>query len=210
MRINKFIASRLGITRREADALVAHGFVTSDSEELPPGYIVRSTDSIDVDYQGSIRSLTLECAPVILVNKPINCSTILNHKVIKGKQTVWDLLPKAYTEYLPLGGLGFEEDGIVIMVRDKAASLDNESTQKYLCEITSSPERLHEIDGILSVEVNKHNPSYFTITRVRKRTHMISELRKHGITPTKVTRIADGAYTLHQLQDNQIFLEVYS
>lgn len=112
MRINKFIASATGLSRRVADMAIEQGNVTINGERATLGSNVHDQD--EVRMRGKVLT-----APAIrqsiLLHKPVGyvCS-----RDGQGSQTIYDLLPKELHKLKPVGRLDRDSSGIILLTND--------------------------------------------------------------------------------------------
>ncbi len=112
MRINKYIAARLGISRRRADEIIKAGRITVDGLDPSPGTDVTDSNTVLIDG----RALPQEKSfTYLLLNKPIGyvCS-----KDGQGSRSIYDLLPHTYDHLNPVGRLDKDSSGLLLMTND--------------------------------------------------------------------------------------------
>lgn len=121
VRLNKFLAERLGISRREADDAIAAGKVTIDGlkAELGARITVGSANPIDknpeVCYNG--RMVPLQAGYLyVALNKPRG--VVCSRKSQDGGKTVYDLLPEKYRELKTVGRLDKDSSGLILLTND--------------------------------------------------------------------------------------------
>ena len=115
IRLNRFISNAGVCARREADQLIAAGYITVN------GHVIRtigaqiSVTSV-VTYKGTI--LHLEKSKYILLNKPKGYVTTV--KDPEGRRTVLDLISKEYCKerVYPVGRLDYETTGLLLLTND--------------------------------------------------------------------------------------------
>lgn len=139
VRLNKFLAESLGVSRREADALIAAGKITVDGKpavlgarlNLPDsasnGFIAgknevsgeKSTSSIDflpkVCYNGEIVPL-LTGYTYVALNKP--AGYVCSRKRQGEFPTLYELLPEKYHELKTVGRLDKDSSGLLLLTND--------------------------------------------------------------------------------------------
>lgn len=113
VRINKFLAERLGISRREADELVAAGKVTINGEPAVIGSKVDKTDKVCYNS----KELPAEATYVYyLFNKPVGYVCSRNRQ---GKEpTIYDLLPPSMQHLKNVGRLDRASSGVLLLTND--------------------------------------------------------------------------------------------
>lgn len=126
VRLNKFLAERLGISRREADNAIAAGKVTVGGEVAELGARVevpedaeegkKPLDNFDkVCYNGSMVPVFAGYTYLAL-NKPVGyvCSRRRQGDV----PTVYELLPKKYQGLKTVGRLDKDSSGLILLTND--------------------------------------------------------------------------------------------
>jgi 23S rRNA pseudouridine2605 synthase len=126
MRINKFIASATGMSRRAADAAIDGGRVSVNDSAPTPGQDVGSNDTVTLD--GRVITPDLNTTTIML-NKPVGyvCS-----RDGQGSQTIYDLLPSELQQLKPVGRLDKNSSGLLLLTNDGqlAHELTHPSHQK--------------------------------------------------------------------------------
>lgn len=120
MRINKFVATATGLSRRAADLAIQQGRVTINRQTAVLGSEVAEGDNVTLDSQ----SIAIAGKSVIVIlNKPVGyvCS-----RAGQGSQTVYDLLPPEYHSLKPVGRLDKDSSGLLLLTND--GDLANELT----------------------------------------------------------------------------------
>lgn len=124
VRLNKFLAERLGISRREADDAIAAGKVTIDGKKAVLGARVElggSAGATGVDnfpkvcYNGKIVPVQAGYLYVAL-NKPRG--VVCSRKSQDGGETVYDLLPERLRELKTVGRLDKDSSGLILLTND--------------------------------------------------------------------------------------------
>ncbi len=114
MRINKYIATSTGISRRAADGLIYLGKVTVNGLHASSGQDVSDADVIIVDSK-LIDKASDQHITTIILNKPVGyvCS-----RDGQGSKTVYDLLPAELHSLKPVGRLDKDSSGLLVMTND--------------------------------------------------------------------------------------------
>ena len=120
MRLNVFIASGSGLSRRAADTAIIQGRVHINGFLAKPGQQVADGDKVTLDNRAItpvVKTLT------VMLNKPVNyvCS-----RDGQGSKTVYDLLPKQLHILKPVGRLDKDSSGLLLLTND--GKLANELT----------------------------------------------------------------------------------
>lgn len=112
-RLNKFLAERLGISRREADDKIAAGLVLVNNQKAVLGARVTEDDKICldgkmVDFENNFIYLAL--------NKPVGY--VCSRKAQGDTQTIYDLLPKKFKKLKTVGRLDKDSSGLILLTND--------------------------------------------------------------------------------------------
>jgi 23S rRNA pseudouridine2605 synthase len=111
MRINTFIASAAGISRRAADEAIAAGRVQINNQPAKLGDQVTDADAVTLDKQ----LLRPQPAQTILLNKPTGYITSRDGQ---GGRTIYDLLPTELHHLKPVGRLDRDTSGLLLLTND--------------------------------------------------------------------------------------------
>lgn len=113
LRLNKHLALTLGISRREADDLIADGQVTIDGKTAILGSRVATTASIGVKGE------PLAATPAyryIMLHKPVGY--VCSRKRQGDTPTIYELLPSDMTTLKPVGRLDKDSSGLLLLTND--------------------------------------------------------------------------------------------
>ena len=113
IRLNKFLAERLGMSRREADEAIAGRRVLVNNEVAVIGVKIDKTDK--VCYNGKIVPFEAKFTYLAL-NKPVGyvCSRNAQGEL----KTVYELLPKKYAKLKTVGRLDKDSSGLILLTDD--------------------------------------------------------------------------------------------
>ncbi|HEX9595208.1 MAG TPA: pseudouridine synthase [Candidatus Saccharimonadales bacterium] len=111
MRINKFIASSLGVSRRQADAMIAAGRVAIDGQPAELGRTVGDDNLVTLDG----KPLAPAAKIYILLNKPVG---YVSSRRGQGAETVYSLLPDDFRTLKSAGRLDKNSSGVLLMSND--------------------------------------------------------------------------------------------
>lgn len=114
MRINKFVAGSSSLSRRAADVAIIEGRIKINGQLPIVGQTVESGDVVSLD--GQALSWPKQ-AQTIMLNKPEGYVTSRNGQ---GSRTIYDLLPKAYHQLIPIGRLDKDSSGLLLLTNDGA------------------------------------------------------------------------------------------
>lgn len=111
-RLNKAIAERTKLSRREADRVIQEGKVKVGRHvETNPARQVGPDDKLF--YNGRYLKEPTKEFTVIVYSKPKG--ELVTKKDPQGRKTIYDGLPKKYSHYLPVGRLDFASEGVLIL-----------------------------------------------------------------------------------------------
>ena len=214
MRINKYIAERLGISRRKADDIIENGGVTVNGLLAQPGQTIADNDVV------MLNNKTLPEAPkyiTIMLNKPVGyvCS-----KDGQGSNTIYDILPSKYQKLNPVGRLDKDSSGLLLLTNNGNLhqELTHPSYQKekiYQVSINkplSSEDNIRIQRGIelddgiskLSLRAENSNGKTWTVTMHEGKNRQIRRtFEKAGYKIINLHRINFGIYKLDELQSGE-------
>ena len=111
MRLNKFLARASGISRREADDVIASGQVTVNGQAANIGQSIDEQHDA-VIYKG--QKLTLPTADTtIMLNKPVGY--VCSRKRQGDSPTIYELLPKDFQKLKTIGRLDKDSSGLILL-----------------------------------------------------------------------------------------------
>jgi len=112
MRLNKFIASATGMSRRAADAAINDHRVLVNGKTPELGQDITDSDSVMVDGRPiSAPSITM----TIMLNKPAGYVVSRDGQ---GSKTIYDLLPPELHHLKPVGRLDKDSSGLLLLTDD--------------------------------------------------------------------------------------------
>lgn len=210
-RINKLIATNLGVSRREADLLLAQGKVLINGKKAEIGQQVGEQDEVLVN-QKKLRQAELI---YIALNKPVGY--VSSRKGQNQNPTLYELLPKEYRKLKTVGRLDKNSEGLILLTNDgdfafRMTHPKFVKQKEYEAELDRPLEPLHQqmltdfgvqlSDGVSRLGLEK-------IDDARKKWRVImSEGRNRqirrsfgalGYTVVKLKRISFGRYNLGNL-----------
>ena len=113
IRLNKFLAERLGYSRREADELIQSGKVTIDGKPAEIG--ARIDKNSKVCYNNKI--VPFETAYSYLAfHKPIGY--VCSRRAQGSSPTLYELLPEKYQQLKTVGRLDKDSSGLILLTND--------------------------------------------------------------------------------------------
>ena len=113
IRLNKFLASRLGISRRAADDLIARGAITVNDSTPILGTRIDKSDK--VCYNGSIIPFAVQYTYLAL-HKPIGY--VCSRRRQGSAPTIYELLPPEYQSLKTVGRLDRDSSGLILLTND--------------------------------------------------------------------------------------------
>jgi 23S rRNA pseudouridine2605 synthase len=113
IRLNKFLAERLGVSRRKADELIASGQIKVDNTPATLGNKIDSKSKIL--YNNKLIPFEVEYK-YLAFHKPVGfvCSRHAQGKA----PTIYELLPKKYHELKTVGRLDKDSSGLILLTND--------------------------------------------------------------------------------------------
>ena len=119
LRLNKFLAERLGLSRREADEAISAGKVTIDGVTATLGARLPTPDKLDnfpkVCYNGKIIPFNTEYL-YIAFNKPVGY--VCSRRAQGTTPTLYELLPQKYQKLKTVGRLDKDSSGLILLTND--------------------------------------------------------------------------------------------
>lgn len=113
IRLNKFLAERLGVSRREADDLIASDEVKVNGKVAVLGMKITSTD--EVVYNDQIVPFPADFV-YLLFHKPEGY--VCSKRKQAGAPTLYELLPPKYRALKTVGRLDKNSSGLIILTND--------------------------------------------------------------------------------------------
>ncbi|HUB93811.1 MAG TPA: pseudouridine synthase [Verrucomicrobiae bacterium] len=143
MRLNKFLASGTGLSRRKADDAIIDGRVAINGRLAHQGMDVVEADIVTLDGK-SVTPTTTE-ATTVMLNKPRG---YVVSRVGQGSKTVYELLPAKYQQLIPVGRLDKDSSGLLLFTNDgqlahKLTHPSHEKTKVYEITLDKPLQPLH-------------------------------------------------------------------
>lgn len=113
IRLNKFLAEQLGISRREADDLIAEGKVTVNDVVAVLGARISDEDAVSCRGKVVAHDVTYT---YIGLNKPIGY--VCSRKRQSETPTIYELLPAEYQTLKTVGRLDKDSSGLILLTND--------------------------------------------------------------------------------------------
>ena len=113
LRLNKFLAERIGISRRQADDLIAGGKIQVNGKTAQLG--ARIDDTCKVCYNN--KTIPFETSYIYLaMNKPVGY--VCSRRQQGDSPTIYSILPKQYQTLKTVGRLDKDSSGIILLTND--------------------------------------------------------------------------------------------
>ena len=213
MRLNKFIALSLGVSRRKADELIEQGKILVNGDRAVLGRQISQSDTVLYNS----RELHIQPKKLILLHKPVGylCSRASQG----GVPTIYELLPTSLHHLKPVGRLDKDSSGLILLTNDGdfAHQMTHPSFYKikrYLVTLDQPLQPLHrQMINDFGVQL-PDGPSRLTLERQhdgddRRWIVQMSEGRNRqirrtfaalGYTVTKLHRTDFGNYSIGEIK----------
>ena len=112
-RLNKFLAERLGVSRREADDLIAAGQILVNDKPAALGARIDKNDK--VCYNKKIIPFETDYL-YLAMNKPVGY--VCSRRAQGSAPTLYDLLPEEYKKLKTVGRLDKDSSGLILLTND--------------------------------------------------------------------------------------------
>ena len=168
IRLNKFLAERLGLSRREADDAIASGKVTIDGEKAVLG--ARIDEKSKICYNNKTVPFNTEFLYVAM-NKPIGY--VCSRRAQGDAPTIYEILPKECMKLKTVGRLDKDSSGLILLTNDGdfAYQMTHPKFHKekiYEVELDRPLEPLHQQMISDYGVMLEDGPSRFTVIRLEK------------------------------------------
>ena len=212
-RLNKYVALSLGISRRQADALIEQGKVTINGTVAPLG----ARFSPDDDVRCSGHPVTAQQFVYLLLHKPTGY--VCSRRRQGDTPTIYELLPTTYHQLKPVGRLDKDSSGLLLLTNDGdfAFRMTHPSFKKqkrYLVTLERPLEPLHRQmisdfgvdlpDGRSQLTLTQQSDGDDTRWVVEMSEGRNRQIRRTfaslGYTVTKLHRTSFGSYSLGDIR----------
>jgi len=201
MRINQYIATATGLSRRAADKAINGGRVTVNGRLASTGQQIDLSDDVRLDNR-SITPVTK--IQTIILNKPTGYVCSRNGQ---GSQTIYDLLPGELHNLKPVGRLDKDSSGLLLLTNDGklAHQLTHPSFAKEkVYEVTlSKPLRL---DDKAKIETGVQLEDGLSVLRLRSKEQGARSRPKNfgTLTPYSISLISTYEVRMAEGRNRQI------
>lgn len=214
IRLNTFLALHKGISRREADDLIASGMVLVNNKPVTLGARIKSSDIIKI---GGVLLQTKQKITTIVLNKPVGY--VCSKKQQDTNPTVYSLLPTDLQNLKTVGRLDKNSSGLILLTNDgqlayRLTHPKFHKSKKYIVTLDKNLEPFHHQaithfginldDGLSKFELEKlaeTDSKTWTVTMFEGRNRQIRRTFKAlGYEVTKLHRTALSNYILGDLK----------
>lgn len=209
LRLNKFLAERIGVSRREADELIANGKIFVNDKPAVTGARVDISDK--VCYNNKIVPFEADFL-YLAFNKPVGY--VCSRRAQGSAPTIYDLLPAKYHHLKTVGRLDKDSSGLILLTNDGdfAFQMTHPSFRKnkvYEVELNKPLEPLHQQmisdfgvmldDGPSKFQIIHDDNKYTVILSEGRNRQIRRTFAALGYNVTKLHRISFGKYELGHL-----------
>lgn len=213
IRLNKFLAERLGVSRREADDLIASGKVLVNDKKAVLGARIDKNDK--VCYNNMIVPFDTEFL-YLAFNKPVGY--VCSRRAQGDAPTIYELIPEEYQKLKTVGRLDKDSSGLILLTNDGdfAFQMTHPKFHKekvYEVELDRPLEPLHQQmisdygvmldDGPSSFTVIHDNNIYTVVLSEGRNRQIRRTFAALGYRVTKLHRTQFGKYQLSGLKPSE-------
>ncbi|HET6622746.1 MAG TPA: pseudouridine synthase [Candidatus Saccharimonadales bacterium] len=218
-RLNKFLAHKLGLSRREADDMIAAGRITLDGEVAQLGARLRGGQSVKLDDKAI--DLDKPAYTYLAFNKPVGY--VCSRRSQGETPTIYKLLPDKYRNLKTVGRLDRDSSGLLLLTDDGDFTFSMthpkfHKTKTYEIELDKSLEPLHRQmisdhgiqleDGLSRLHLDRLKEGDDNGWRVLMHEGRNRQIRRTfaavGYQVVKLHRVQFGHYSLAGLQSGEI------
>ena len=217
IRLNKYLALQLGISRREADILIEKKKVNINDTLATLGARFTADDTITVNGKELTSTATLR---YVAFNKPVGY--VCSRKAQGDSPTIYSLLPDDFYPLKPVGRLDRNSSGLIILTNDgdfafKMTHPKFMKTKVYEVKLDKELEPLHQQmisdfgvqleDGKSQLHLGRlsnENRREWQVTMSEGRNRQIRRtFAALGYEVTKLNRVQFGSYALNELKKGE-------
>jgi len=216
-RLNKYLALHLGVSRREADELIANGKVTINNSPAVIGNRIEPSDQVAVSGKPVGRDTKFT---YLLFNKPVGY--VCSRKQQGDNPTIYDLIPRQYHNLKPVGRLDKDSSGLILLTNDGDFAFQMThpkfyKTKVYHVQLNQGLQPLHQqmisdfgvdlADGKSQLGLTRESDDRknWTVTMHEGRNRQIRRtFSTLGYEVTKLHRSQFGKFSLNDLKDGAI------
>lgn len=217
LRLNKYLALQLGISRREADNLIESGKVTVNGETVTLGGRFSPEDTVAVSGTPVVNAAERQ---YVAFNKPVGY--VCSRRAQGDAPTIYDLLPPSYGVLKPAGRLDKDSSGLLLLTNDgdfayRMTHPKFNKTKQYVVELDGELEPLHQQmisdygvaleDGPSKLMLERVSDDHRREWRVVMHEGRNRQIRRTfaalGYTVTRLHRTEFGNYTLGDMKPGE-------
>lgn len=145
IRLNKFLAEKVGLSRREADNLIVDGKVLVNQQPAVLGARISETD--EIICEGKNISTKKPEYIYLMLNKPVGY--VSSRKAQGEVPTLYELLPEKYQKLKTVGRLDKNSSGLILLTNDGDFAFKHThpkfyKLKTYLIELDQTLAPLHQ------------------------------------------------------------------
>lgn len=171
-RIAKFLSAAGVCSRRDAERLIAEGRVEVNGETLAtPAVLVGDKDIVKVDGK-KIKSSLTRSVRLWVYHKPAGLVT--THKDERGRQTVFEHLPRDLPRVISIGRLDLDSEGLLLLTTSGALARamelpKNAVSRTYRVRVRGTPMETHlaQLERGVKVEGVAYQPIAVTMDKAQ-------------------------------------------
>lgn len=213
IRLNKFLAERLGVSRREADELIAAGKITINGQKAVIGNKIDRKSK--VCYNNKLIPFDTEYI-YLAFNKPVGY--VCSRHAQGPAPTIYKILPKKYHNLKTVGRLDKDSSGLILLTNDGdfAYQMTHPKFRKekvYEVELDKPLEPLHQQmisdfgvmldDGVSKFTVIRDGDKYITTLTEGRNRQIRRTFAALGYKVIKLHRISFGKFKLKGLHPGE-------
>lgn len=216
-RIAKYISASGICSRRQAERMITENKVMVNNQIIShPAFLVSDDDEITVDGK-KIKKISEKETRLWIYNKPRGI--IVTHDDEKGRETIFDLLPKEIGHVVSVGRLDLNSEGLILLTNNKTLktyleSPENGFIRKYRVRVFGNLPKDKfanlkngiTIDGIfyksVLVEIEKDDiNSWLIVSLLEGKNREIRKIMSFfGLEVSRLIRISYGDFELGDLK----------
>ena len=144
IRLNKFLALHMGISRREADNLIEQGKIQVDNQPAVLGQHIKPASTVQVNGKNIS---TATAYKYILFHKP--AGYVCSRRAQGDNPTIYSILPEELHTLKPVGRLDKDSSGLLLLTNDgdfahKMTHPSFKKTKIYEAELDKDLQPLHQ------------------------------------------------------------------
>lgn len=197
IRLQKFLSERGIASRREAERLIAAGFVRVNGVIVKELGTKIDPEVDDVSYRG--KAVSKAPPPLYyLINKPKNI--IVTRKDPEGRKTVYELIPNLHPSVNSVGRLDFDSEGLLLLTNDgdlayRLTHPSFEVKKVYEVQVNQkpSPEKLRSLERGVLLEGEKTAPARISLLPSQSKKEIWYSIEIHEGKKRQVRRMFEWA-----------------